>query len=217
MEACFCNQIMGIPKVTVVDYGAGNVWSVISAFKYLGAEVELITDPEEISKSSILVLPGVGSFKNGMESLRARGIDEAIIDAVTNKEAKILGICLGMQLLGSHSTEDGEMEGLGLLPNRVERFTLKGIGNKKIPHVGFNSLCFSKMEGFFKDLPYLADFYFTHSYRMLKEDIQGRYATCKYGVEFLAAYEVDNIYGVQFHPEKSQINGLIMLKNFIQS
>jgi|SaaInlStandDraft_3_1057020.scaffolds.fasta_scaffold25735_2 glutamine amidotransferase len=207
---------MSIPKVTVIDYGMGNIWSVMSAFKYLGAEVELIADPEEISKSSILVLPGVGSFKNGMESLRARGIDEAIIDAVTNKGVKILGICLGMQLLGSHSTEDDETDGLGLLPNQVERFTSKEVCGRKIPHVGFNSLHFSEKKGLFEGLPYLADFYFTHSYRMLVDDIHGRYATCKYGVEFLSAYEIGNICGTQFHPEKSQTNGLMMLKNFVK-
>ena len=207
---------MSIPKVTIIDYGMGNIFSVVSAFKYLGAEVEIVSDPEEISKSSILVLPGVGSFRSAMEFLRERNIDEAIIDTVTNKGVKILGICLGMQLLGSHSTEDGKTDGLGLLPNQVERFTSKEVYGRKIPHVGFNSLHISEKKGLFKDLPNLADFYFVHSYRMLIKDIQGRYATCKYGVEFLAAYEIGNICGTQFHPEKSQTNGLIMLKNFLQ-
>ena len=207
---------MSIPKVTIIDYGMGNIFSVVSAFKYLGAEVEIVSDPEEILKSSILVLPGVGSFRNAMEFLRERNMDEAIIDAVTNKGVKILGICLGMQLLGSHSTEDGETDGLGLLPNQVERFTSKEVYGRKIPHVGFNSLHISEKQSLFKDLPHLTDFYFVHSYRMLIEDLQGRYATCKYGVEFLAAYEIGNICGTQFHPEKSQTNGLIMLKNFLQ-
>ena len=207
---------MSIPKVTIIDYGMGNIFSVVSAFKYLGAEVEIVSDPEEILKSSILVLPGVGSFRNAMEFIRERNIDEAIIDAVTNKGVKILGICLGMQLLGSHSTEDGRTDGLGLLPNQVERFTLTEVSGRKIPHVGFNSLHISEKKSLFKDLPHLADFYFIHSYRMLIEDIQGRHATCKYGVEFLAAYEIGNICGTQFHPEKSQTNGLIMLKNFLQ-
>ena len=207
---------MGVPKVTIIDYGMGNIFSVVSAFKYLGAEVEIVSSPEEILKSSILVLPGVGSFRNAMEFLRERNIDEAIIDAVTNKGVKILGICLGMQLLGSCSTENGKTAGLGLLPNRVERFTSKEVYERKIPHVGFNSLHISEKQSLFKDLPHLADFYFVHSYRMLIEDIQGRYATCKYGVEFLAAYEIGNICGTQFHPEKSQTNGLIMLKNFLQ-
>ena len=205
---------MSAPIITIIDYGMGNTWSVMSAFKYLGAKVKLVSDPEEISRSSVLILPGVGSFKSGMESLRCSNIDESIIDAVTNKGAKILGICLGMQLLGSHSTEGGKTDGLGLLSNQVERFTSIETDGLKIPHVGFNSLHFSEKKGLFEGLPDLADFYFTHSYRMLVDDIHGRYATCKYGVEFLSAYEVDNICGTQFHPEKSQTNGLVMLKNF---
>jgi len=205
-----------VPKVTVIDYGMGNVWSVMSAFKYLGAETELIPDPDKISKSPILVLPGVGSFRKGMKSLTDYGINEAIIEAVNSKEAKILGICLGMQLLGSHSTEGGETNGFGILSNKVEKFSEKEIKNRKIPHVGFNSIHIQKKEGLFKDLPDQADFYFTHSYRMISDDSEENYATCKYGIEFLAAYQIGNVCGAQFHPEKSQTNGLIMLKNFIE-
>ena len=131
---------MSIQKVTVIDYGVGNIWSVMSALKYLGADTELTSEPEKISKASILVLPGVGSFKRGMEALKGRGIDESIIDAVTSKEAKILGICLGMQLMMAYSTEDGGAKGLGLLPNKIERFSIKNLNEKKIPHVGFNSI-----------------------------------------------------------------------------
>ena len=203
------------PKVTVIDYGMGNAWSVISAFKYLGAEVVLVSDPDEISKSSILVLPGVGSFKNGMRSLSSKGIDEAIIDAININGSKILGICLGMQLLGSLGNEGGKTDGLGLLANKIDKFTKREVGNKKIPHVGFNSLQPHNKKGLFKNLPDQPDFYFTHSYRMLLNDLQGRYALCQYGVDFLAAFQIENICGVQFHPEKSQTNGLILLKNFV--
>ena len=116
-------NLTNIPKVKIIDYGIGNIWSVMSAFKYLGVEVEIVSDPEEISMSSILVLPGVGSFRKCMESLMNSGIDKAVIEAVSNKDAKILGVCLGMQLMGSCSTEDGKTKGLNLLPNRVEKFT----------------------------------------------------------------------------------------------
>jgi glutamine amidotransferase len=207
---------MSAPLITVIDYGVGNLWSVISAFKYLGAKVELISDPEKISKSSTLVLPGVGSFRRGMEAITKRGIDEAIIDGVTNKGSKILGICLGMQLLGGASTEDGETCGIGLLPNQVTKFTKQEVVGKKLPHIGFNSVYVNKKEGLFKDLLNPSDFYFIHSYRMLVDNFKGNYATCKYGDEFLAAYQVDNICGTQFHPENSQTNGLIILKNFIK-
>jgi imidazole glycerol-phosphate synthase subunit HisH len=215
VETYLYNQIMSVPKVTVIDYGMGNVWSVMSALKYLGAETELISDPDKISKSSILVLPGVGSFRKGMNALTYYGLNEAIIEAVSNREAKILGICLGMQLMGVHSTEDGNTEGLGLISNRVERFSSNELGNNKIPHVGFNALNFRKKQGLFKNLPDHADFYFTHSYRMLVDNLQGNSATCNYGIEFLAAFELESICGTQFHPEKSQTNGLVLLKNYL--
>jgi imidazole glycerol-phosphate synthase subunit HisH len=207
---------MNIPRVTIIDYGMGNVRSVISAFKYLGAEVDIVSDPDIISNSNNLILPGVGSFRKGMESLKNSGINEAIIDAVTRKKSNILGICLGMQLMGSYGTENGNAAGLGLLSNSVERFTQEEVGDNKIPHVGFNSLYVTESKGLFKDLGSLPDFYFTHSYRMLVENLQGRYATCKYGIEFLVAYEIGNICGSQFHPEKSQVNGLLFLRNFLE-
>ena len=204
------------PRVAVVDYGMGNVWSVISALRYLGATVELVRDLEVLARADFMVLPGVGSFKKGMENLKESGLDEVIRSAAIVNNAKILGICLGMQLLGSQSEEDGETAGLGLVTNRVERFTTKEVGQNKIPHVGFNPVHFSEQKGLFSDLPETSDFYFTHSYRMLVDKIEGRYATCSYGIDFLAAFEIGNICGAQFHPEKSQTNGLILLHNFLK-
>tara|TARA_Y100000758_G_C15877351_1_gene358986 strand:- start:321 stop:695 length:375 start_codon:yes stop_codon:yes gene_type:complete len=123
---------------------------------------------------------------------------------------------MGMQLLGSYGTEDGGAVGLGLISNRVERFDKEELNGNKIPHVGFNVVNFSDRKGLFKDFPKSSDFYFTHSYRMLVDGISGRYATCVYGEEFLAAFQVNNICGTQFHPEKSQTNGLLLLRNFLQ-
>ena len=205
------------PRVAVVDYGMGNVWSVISALRYLGATVELVRDLEVLARADFMVLPGVGSFKKGMENLKESGLDEVIRSAAIVNNAKILGICLGMQLLGSQSEEDGETAGLGLVTNRVERFTTKEVGQNKIPHVGFNPVHFSEQKGLFSDLPETSDFYFTHSYRMLAGKIEGRYATCSYGIDFLAAFEIGNICGAQFHPEKSQTNGLVLLRNFLKN
>ena len=202
--------------VAVIDYGMGNIWSVISAVKYLGRDVELVSDPEIIVGSDIMILPGVGSFGRAMQVLRERGIDQAIHSAVIDNGAKILGICLGMQLLGSSSTEGGDTQGLDLIANSVERFSPAELGGAKIPHVGFNAINFSEEAGLFQDLPNSSDFYFTHSYRMLIENFKGRYAICSYGIDFLAAFELGNICGTQFHPEKSQTNGLILLKNFLE-
>ena len=207
---------MQVPKVSVIDYGMGNIWSVISALKYLGVETEFVSSPKKIEESKFLILPGVGSFSKGMRELKSRGIDQAIMSALQNNNAKILGICLGMQLMGSYGTENGRTAGLGLISNGVELFTQDELKVEKIPHVGFNSISFNEGKGLFDGLPKLADFYFTHSYRMLVERLEGQYATCNHGIEFLAAFELGNICGAQFHPEKSQTNGLIFLRNFLQ-
>ena len=121
-----------------------------------------------------------------------------------------------MQLFGSQGTEDGETIGLGLINNKVDLFAPDELKSEKIPHVGFNTVHFNQKTRLFKDLPDQADFYFVHSYRMLIEQFMCNYGICNYGVEFLAAFELDNVCGTQFNPEKSQTNGLILLKNFLE-
>jgi len=205
------------PIITVIDYGMGNICSVINALEYLGGSVVLTSDPKQIKSADHLILPGVGSFRKAMETLRVKRIDTAICSAAETNGSRILGICLGMQLLGSHSTEDGDTIGLELIPNRVEQFSQVELKENKLPHVGYNSVHLSESEGLFRDIPEDAFFYFNHSYRMLVGDLMGISATCTYGIEFLAAFETDNICGTQFHPEKSQSNGLLLLKNFLES
>jgi imidazole glycerol-phosphate synthase subunit HisH len=214
MDAIISDSIMS--KISIIDYDMGNVWSIVSALKYLGVDSELISDPEKISNSKLIILPGVGSFQKAMEILKSRGMDEAIINSVLKRNVKILGICLGMQLLGSYGTENGGAKGLGLIKNKVEIFRANELGKYKVPHVGFNRVDFKRNTGLFKNIPSKANFYFTHSYRMLLEGNEGNYATCNYGIDFLAGFEKNNVCGVQFHPEKSQSNGLILLKNFIE-
>jgi len=206
---------MEYPRVTIVDYGMGNLWSVLNAFKYLGVDPIVSENLDEIASAGILVLPGVGSFRKAMFSLSETGIDQAIIEAVANNGGKILGICLGMQLLGSKSFEDGETSGLGLIHQVVDEFSFDEVGSNKIPHIGFNSVYSKSDSKLFRGIPNGADFYFVHSYRMLVDQMTGKSATCEYGSEFLAAYEQDNIFAIQFHPEKSQTNGLLLLKNFL--
>lgn len=214
MEAQVYGFVMS-NKITVIDYGMGNIWSVLSALRYLGCNPVVSNDPDEIARAESLLLPGVGSFRKAMHSLRESSIDQAIIEAVHGKGSKILGICLGMQLMGSSGHEDGETAGLGLIPNPVDLFTPNEIGNNKIPHIGFD-LVYSRPDSIlFQGLSDAADFYFVHSYRMLPHGLNGKAATCLYGTEFLAAYEQDNIFATQFHPEKSQTNGLMLLKNFL--
>ena len=144
-------------------------------------------------------------------------LDQAIIESVTDSETRLLGICLGMQLLGDSSDEDGFTKGLGLVKMKFEYFDEPDDKlNIKIPHVGFNTIKPSTGNGIFKGLENSPEFYFVHSYRALLDSPIGIYATCEYGVKFLAAFDNGNICGTQFHPEKSQTNGLIMLKNFIE-
>lgn len=202
-------------RITVIDYGMGNIWSVLSALRYLGCNPIVSSDPNEIIRAESLVLPGVGSFRKAMDTLRQTGLDQAILDAVQIKGIKILGICLGMQLMGSRGTEDGDTQGLGLIPKTADMFTTQEISANKIPHIGFDLVHSSPDARLFQGLPDAADFYFVHSYRMLADGLSGKAATCTYGTEFLAAYEQDNIYATQFHPEKSQSNGLVLLKNFL--
>ena len=202
--------------VTIVDYGMGNICSVVSAFDYLGCEALVTSDPNQIADADMLILPGVGSFRKAMDCLRERELDRALSHAVLNRGSKILGICLGMQLLGERGFEDGETPGLGLIPATIQRFSVEEVNGSKIPHVGFNSVKVPPASRLMAGLAADADFYFVHSYRMLPAGLPGLAAHCVYGIEFLAAYEQANIFATQFHPEKSQSNGLVLLKNFIE-
>lgn len=202
-------------NVTVIDYGMGNLWSVLSALRYLGCSPIVTGDPEEVLDANLLLLPGVGSFSKAMAALKVSGLDQAIVEAVSVKGNKILGICLGMQLMGLSSTEDGQTAGLGLIQGVVDKFSLNEVGVNKIPHIGFDLVRANSDAKLFKGLQPAADFYFVHSYRFLPAELSGQVSVCNYGVEFLAAYEQDNIFATQFHPEKSQTNGLVLLKNFL--
>jgi imidazole glycerol-phosphate synthase subunit HisH len=198
-------------KVTIVDYGISNLWSVQSALNYLGYESVVSCNPSEVAQADVLILPGVGSFRKAMLALKNLYLDEAILEATTEKGRKILGICLGMQLLAMRSTEDGETAGLGLISSDVERF----VGQLKVPHIGFNQVKNEDQSILFRGIASSADFYFVHSYRLLADSAMGIHGICHYGQDFLAAYEHENIFATQFHPEKSQTNGLMLINNFM--
>ena len=208
---------MGKTQVVVIDYGMGNLWSVASAIRFLGAEALITTDTKEISAAKFLILPGVGSFRRAMEIIKQNSIDRAIHESLTKTDAKLLGICLGMQLLGSSSSEDGNTQGLGLVSNTVQKFTNTVDTRLKIPHVGFSEVKHDSNTKLFSAIPNNSCFYFVHSYFMgLTPPITG-VATCTYGTEFVAAFEQGQVSGTQFHPEKSQSMGLNLLKNFLES
>jgi glutamine amidotransferase len=203
-------------EVIIVDYGMGNLWSVASAIKFLGKIPVITGDVSKISESETLILPGVGSFHRAMNTIRNQSIDKAIFDSLKNPQTKLLGICLGMQLLGASSTEDGLTEGLGLVPNEVVRLTNSEKNPIKIPHVGFNKVQMSKESKLFDQISADAYFYFVHSYAMQILNDTSKYTTTNYGHRFVAAFESGQVFGTQFHPEKSQKNGLKVLENFLR-
>ena len=207
---------MSKKKIAIIDYGMGNLKSVEISLNYLGLENKLIRDPKNLKKFSHIILPGVGSFKRAIKNLKSTGMFKTLIEISKKKEKKILGICLGMQLLFNSSTEEGYTKGLGIIDGKVEKFSFRKTKNLKIPHVGFNEVCFSKKNFFFKNVSNNSDFYFDHSYRITKFNENINPATSNYGVKFLSGFNFKNIYGTQFHPEKSQSNGLLLLRNFIK-
>ncbi|MCF6216961.1 MAG: imidazole glycerol phosphate synthase subunit HisH [Emcibacter sp.] len=191
----------------------GNIHSLNSALIESGCtNVKLSSDYKLIQTADKIILPGVGNFSKAMDLIKIRNLEESLYDFVVVKQKPILGICLGMQILGLSSTEDGKRDGLRFINGVVERFNSNGV---KIPHVGYNQVQTNPQTVLLKSLPELSDFYFTHSYKMLSdEDINQ--SICHYSEDFIACYEKDNIAGTQFHPELSQKNGLTLLKNFIE-
>ncbi len=200
-------------RIVIVEYGMGNVHSIASTLKYLNVSDVIISSDQEILKNSDkIILPGVGSFAKAMQRIREAELDTLLYKLSVEEKKPLLGICLGMQLLGRSSPEDGYNEGLGFVNGDVSRFDSSGL---KVPHVGFNQVKPSAQAKLFHGFTGTPDFYFTHSYRMLSdEDINQ--SVCDYDGEFVAGFEVNNIAGVQFHPELSQQNGLRLLKNFIE-
>lgn len=217
MGAKLCCEMIKRGKVTIVDYGMGNLGSVVSALEFLGAAPSISVNPTEIINADAILLPGVGSFRLAMHRLIENELDDAIKEAVQIKQRKILGICLGFQILAESSTEDGMTAGLGFIPAPVESFDDQRLSGRKLPHIGFNRARLPNSSSLFDGFKTEEDFYFVHSYRLLPQVLPGVNAICNYGVDFLAAYEHENVFGAQFHPEKSQTNGLRLLANFLSA
>lgn len=205
---------MRMRTITIIDYGMGNLGSLTNAFRYLGGDVKISSDPDKIVKSNVAILPGVGSFNKAMKIIKKNSIDDAIKSFIS-KGNYLMCICLGMQLLASESFEEKPTKGLNFIPNKVRKFNFKETKNK-IPHVGFNQVFFEKKNKLFKGLQSGADFYFVHSYRILPEKMRDNISKTNYGVDFMSSFIKDNIYATQFHPEKSQSNGIKLLNNFLE-
>ncbi len=199
--------------VAIVDYGMGNIDSVGRAVADCGCKPLVTKRPEDFASAHSIILPGVGAFGDGMASLRAEGLDQVLGEQV-RQGIPTLGICLGMQLLASEGTEHGLHCGLDWIPGRVERFVPTGAG-ERIPHVGWNEVWQARPSPLFDGIEDGKDFYFVHSYHFVpasKEHVLGRTPYCGGCVSVVNR---DNVYGAQFHPEKSQRVGHTLLRNFL--
>ena len=200
--------------IAIVDYGVGNLFSLISSFQKIGADIVVTSDPEVISAADGIILPGVGAFEDAARKLRESGLDKVII-AETGKGKKLMGICLGMQMLFEKSYEYGCHKGLGLLKGSIIPMKDTIPADLKIPHIGWNALHFTRESDLFKYVKPDDCVYFVHSFYATDCD-DSVIATAEYGKELTAAVGKDNIMGCQFHPEKSGEVGLNILRAFCE-
>ena len=201
--------------ITVVDYDMGNVGSVANMIKHVGGESILTSKHSDIEKADKIILPGVGSFDTGMRNLEKLDLIDLLNKKALKDKIPVFGICLGMHLLSS-SSEEGKLKGLGLINARTIKFNFENDKTLNIPHMGWNDVKVNPQnEGLFKGMYENPRFYFDHSYHLVCEDESDIMGTSDYGYEFACAVHCENIYGVQFHPEKSHRYGMKVFENFI--
>lgn len=201
-------------KVAIINYGVGNLASVARAFEDIGADVFVANHPSALYDANRIVLPGVGSFAVGMECLVSAGWPAVLDEVVVEQGKPLLGICLGMQMLASFGLEGGETKGLGYIPGTVKR--LDEIGCKfRIPHVGWNDISYLKADPLFDGIQNFSDFYFVHSFAFVSENKDHVIATTSYDCNLTAVVQKGNIFGCQFHPEKSSKVGRQLIRNFL--
>jgi glutamine amidotransferase len=206
-------------NVVVIDYGLGNVRSILNALDKIGVIAKLSNDKQEILEADRIILPGVGAFSHGMQNLHKHSL-VSVLKEFASTGKPMLGICLGMQMLLSESEEFGETQGIGLIPGRVVKLPTKDASQEKLPHVSWNEVRLSSIgwEGtVLNDIEPNSDMYFVHSYVAVPDNKDYILATTEYsGHEFCSSVKKDNVYGCQFHPEKSSILGLKIIENFIR-
>lgn len=200
--------------IGIVNYGLGNIKAFCNVYKKLNIPADVVSTVEELKHKKKIVLPGVGSFDHAMTLLNTSGMREALDEMVLVRKTPLLGICVGMQML-AESSEEGNLPGLGWIKGKVKKFNYLTLPPGTIlPHMGWNTIMPEEVTGLFECLPVNSRFYFLHSYYFECLNENSILATTNYGVKFASAIHEANIYGVQFHPEKSHSNGIQLLKNF---
>lgn len=200
--------------ITLIDYGSGNIHAIANIYKRLNIPFNMSFNPDELFKAEKLILPGVGDFDETMKLFEKNGVKEALNEAVVHKKTPILGVCVGMQIMGN-SSEEGELNGFGWIKGKVRLISTENLTQKPhLPHLGWNTVRFNPESLLFKGVESELGFYFLHSYYFDCENSADVYATTVYGDEFASAINHKNVFGVQFHPEKSHKNGIRIFKNF---
>lgn len=206
---------MGQSLVGVLDVGLGNIGSVQRMIFKVGGRSVLISKPEELDNVKKIILPGVGHFDEGMRKLRESSLIDRLIVKIKHDKMPILGICLGMHLL-CRGSEEGELPGLGLIDADVKKFQFDELSSLKIPHMGWNSVVKLKESRLFAEVSEEQRYYFVHSYKVVVDDPSIVSVEANYGGKFCAAFQQDNIYGVQFHPEKSHRFGMELIRSYVE-
>ncbi len=206
-------------KIGVVEYGAGNIASVEKAIDYAGADPVRVATPEAVLACDLLVMPGVGAAGQVIDSLRRAHIDEALTEAVRGRGTPYLGICIGMQILAQKHFEFGEHQGLGWIEGEVLPLERLGVADLPVPHMGWNAVDFAGADGggaLARRLGRHKQFYFAHSFAVRTPESDKILAVVDYGVELVAALSFDNVWATQFHPEKSQVAGDLLIQAFLE-
>ncbi len=202
--------------ISIIDYGVANLGSILNMLRKVGARAELVSSKEAVARAEKIILPGIGAFDHGISALRERGLVDVLRKKVLDDKVPLLGVCLGMQMLGKVS-EEGHLAGLGLLDAHCKRFSFTDDHRQKVPHMGWSLLAPRQQESaLLKGLDAKARFYFVHSYHMVCADPADVLATACYGSEFVAMVQRGNVFGAQFHPEKSHRFGMALLHNFAE-
>lgn len=200
--------------IGIIDYGSGNIQAIVNIYNLLNIKTRIINNPEELKLAEKLILPGVGVFDKTMQQLNDSGLKNELDDLVLHQQKPILGICVGMQIM-AQSSEEGNLNGLGWIKGKVKKFDVSNFKQKPyLPHMGWNSFTPKTEHIILQDIDLQTGFYFVHSYYFECDSVENILVTTNYGIEFSSAIFNKNIFGVQFHPEKSHSNGIKLLKNF---